>query len=160
MGLPIPPGFILTTECCNEVAREATELPPALVRSYSKRLKELEKQTGRIFTTQLAAGSSTLTMPLLFSVRSGSPVSMPGMMDTICYLGVNDDNVDVMSKITGNERFALDTHRRFIASYGEVVFGIDKLKYEEIVDSVKAQRGYLKDSELSAIDLKGIIIGK
>lgn len=159
LGLPVPPGFIISTEVCSELPRKCAELPSILVKSINKRVKEIERMTGKILGTQKQEiFTGTLSMPLLLSVRSGSPVSMPGMMDTVLYLGCNDSTVDVLWRITGNERFALDTYRRSISSYGNVIFGVDKTKYDEIIDAIKTDKGYMRDSELEASDLKEVII--
>lgn len=164
MSLPVPPGFVISTQCCKQINQTDTVLPTAIVHSYSKRIKEVEKITKRTFGMTSAEASmsafsesstSEICFPLLFSVRSGSPVSMPGMMDTILYLGINDATVDVMAKISG-ARFAYDCYRRFLSSYGEVVCDIKREAFDSIINDFKTQKHYMLDNELTADDLKEI----
>lgn len=157
MSIPVPPGFVISTEICKLIKIGDISLPTPIVHSYMKRVKEIERITKRSFEVAAASGDSTaeLSFPLLFSVRSGSPVSMPGMMDTILYLGMTDATAEIMSKISG-ARFAWDCYRRFLSSYGEVVCEIKKENFDSALNDLKAQKGYTLDSELTASDLQEI----
>ncbi|MEX2103542.1 MAG: PEP/pyruvate-binding domain-containing protein, partial [Gaiellaceae bacterium] len=117
IGIPVPAGFTVTTEACVEYMRNGRELPPGLEDEIAAHLERLEQETGKHFGDPRD--------PLLVSVRSGAAVSMPGMMDTILNLGLNDEAVEGLARATGNERFAYDAYRRLIQMYGEVVDGID-----------------------------------
>lgn len=148
LGLPVPPGFSITTETCN-VYLEKTECPPGFFKQLEEKLEELEKLTGKHF------GSTH--NPLLVSVRSGAKVSMPGMMDTVLNLGLNDETVEGLAKSTDNPRFAYDSYRRFINMFGNVVLGIGNKHFEEALDGVKKGRGFDLDTELAAEDWKVVI---
>ncbi|MBN2908523.1 pyruvate, phosphate dikinase [Polycladomyces sp. WAk] len=148
-GLPVPPGFTITTKACNDYYAGGKQLSEGLMNEVRKALAELEAQTGK----KLGDPSN----PLLVSVRSGAVYSMPGMMDTILNLGLNDETVEGLAQLTGNPRFAYDCYRRFIQMFGDVVLGIDHYRFERIIDNVKESRGVKHDPELSAEDWKQVI---
>jgi pyruvate,orthophosphate dikinase len=149
LGLPVPPGFIISTEACKEYFDNDNELPPGLMKEITAAIGEIEDQTGR----KLGDPAN----PLLFSVRSGAPVSMPGMMDTVLNLGINDEISAGLARRTSNPRFANDTHRRFIQMFGNVVLGQAAEQYESILEATKARKGHKTDLELTAEDLRAII---
>lgn len=148
-GLPVPPGFIITTEVCKEYYESGKNLPEGLMKEVLEAMKKLEEKTGKKFADP--------ENPLLVSVRSGAPVSMPGMMDTILNLGLNDETVNGLAKRSNNERFAYDSYRRFIQMFGNVVLGVPHEKFEEILDHYKEEQGVKLDSELSAETLKKVV---
>src|ERR1700681_2716302 len=139
-GLPVPPGFTISTEVCSIYYREKAKIPPAIDREIAENVKKLEKAAGATL------GSDE--NPLLVSVRSGAKFSMPGMMDTILNLGINDKVVEGLARLTTNPRFAWDAYRRFIAMYGNVVGSIDKSGFEHILESQKQKRGVKLDTDL------------
>jgi len=149
IGAPVPPGFTISTEACRYYDQNAHKFPPTLEAEIDKSLKKLQHLTGKEF------GSST--NPLLLSVRSGAKFSMPGMMDTILNLGLNDDTVKVLLGKTRNARFAHDTYRRFISMFGDVVLGIEKKEFEDILQTFKRRLGVKDDTELTADTLKDIV---
>jgi len=149
IGLPVPPGFTITTEACNEYYEKNEELWPELIDEIFLKLKELEETTGKTF----GGGDN----PLLVSVRSGAKFSMPGMMDTILNLGLNDEVVETIKRVTNNERFALDSYRRFIQMFSDVVMEISKSKFERILDEIKEEKGAKFDTDLTADDLKVVV---
>jgi pyruvate,orthophosphate dikinase len=148
-GLPVPPGFTITTEACNEYYRNGQQFPPGMWEQAMAALHEIERASGKTFGDP--------QNPLLVSVRSGAKFSMPGMMDTILNLGLNDTTVEGLARATGNPRFAYDAYRRFIQMYGNVVLGIDKDKFEHILAEQKRKAGVETDPELSAEDLKEVV---
>jgi pyruvate, orthophosphate dikinase len=148
LGIPVPAGFTITTDACRDYLR-TEELPEGLEAEIDEHLASLEGTTGKRFGD---AGD-----PLLVSVRSGAAVSMPGMMDTILNLGLNDDAVDGLGARTGNERFALDSYRRLIQMYGEVVDGIDADRFEQALADLKQGRGAKQDVDLSPDDLRQLV---
>ncbi|HOK57147.1 MAG TPA: pyruvate, phosphate dikinase [bacterium] len=148
-GIPVPPGFTITTEMCKYYYQHNEKLPEDFDEELKKYLKKLEKVTGKKF--------GDTKNPLLVSVRSGAKFSMPGMMDTILNLGLNDEAVKGLAESTGNERFAYDAYRRFIQMFGNVVMGIDKNEFEKILEEKKEEKGVHYDSELNAEDLKEIV---
>lgn len=148
-GIPVPPGFTITTEMCRYYYKNNKSLPEDFDEELKKYLKKLEKVTGKKFGDP--------KNPLLVSVRSGAKFSMPGMMDTILNLGLNDEAVKGLAESTGNERFAYDSYRRFIQMFGNVVMGIDKNEFEKILEEKKKEKGVNYDSELDAEDLKEIV---
>ena len=148
IGLPVPPGFTISTAACNDYQRES-KLSSDLIDQTEAALRKLEEQTGKTF----GHGEN----PLLVSVRSGAAVSMPGMMDTILNLGLNDITVDVVSKETGNRRFALDCYRRFIQMFGEVVMKVQYSDFEHALDMLKQRNGVQFDNELSPEHLHELI---
>ena len=154
IGLPVPPGFTITTEVCNFYSAHAT-YPEGLAGQVEAALAQLEADTGKRF--------GDATDPLLLSVRSGARASMPGMMDTILNLGLNDTTVEGVIAQTGNPRFAYDCYRRFVAMYGDVVLGCKPVHkdeidpFEEILEATKQAKGVTYDTELDAADLKGLV---
>jgi len=148
LGIPVPPGFTVTTAEC--IAYQDThELSAALKDDVREALGKVEKIMGKKF--------ADATDPLLFSVRSGARVSMPGMMDTVLNLGLNDDTVQGLAARSGNERFAYDSYRRLVQMYGDVVMGVDGEKFEHAIDAIKDEKGVKLDTELSVDDLKELI---
>ncbi|MCR4432478.1 MAG: pyruvate, phosphate dikinase [Caldiserica bacterium] len=150
IGLPVPPGFTITTEACLEFqAKGGKEIDPALWEEVLEHLSKLEKRTGKKF--------GSVENPLLVSVRSGAPISMPGMMDTVLNLGLNDQTVEGLARLTGNPRFAYDSYRRFLTMFGNVVLGIPHDKFEHILEQYKEKYGVKLDTELSTEALKEIV---
>lgn len=149
LGIPIPQGFTVTTEACNKYYDDGRIIAPEIVEEIKAAMAELEKETGKTFGGK--------TNPLLVSVRSGARASMPGMMDTILNLGLNDETVRVLAEETGNDRFAYDSYRRFIMMFADVVMEIDKQQFEEILERMKAEKGVHLDTELEAEDLKKLV---
>ncbi|ADQ04745.1 pyruvate, phosphate dikinase [Caldicellulosiruptor owensensis OL] len=150
LGLPVPPGFTVTTEACTRYYEEGEKIADEIVEEIFEKLAELEKITGKKFGDP--------SNPLLVSVRSGARVSMPGMMDTILNLGINDQVVEGLAKLTNNERFAYDSYRRFIQMFSDVVMGIEKNKFEKILDEVKEKYGAKYDTDLTAEHLKEVVV--
>ncbi|MCD6427099.1 MAG: pyruvate, phosphate dikinase, partial [Caldisericaceae bacterium] len=148
IGLPVPPGFTITTEACKEYQRTG-KLSDEIKKETLEHLRKLEEKTGKKFGDR--------SNPLLVSVRSGAPISMPGMMDTILNLGLNDDTVEGLKDLTNNERFAYDSYRRFIQMFGNVVMGIPHEEFEKILDKYKEENGLKSDTELTPEMLKNII---
>ena len=151
IGLPVPFGFTVTTEACNRYYEEGKTIGDDIVESIFEKLEELENVTGKKF--------GDVGNPLLVSVRSGAKISMPGMMDTILNLGLNDETVEGLATLTENPRFAEDSYRRFIQMFGDVVMEIDKRKFDAIFDGKKEERGCEFDVDLTTDDLKDIISG-
>jgi pyruvate,orthophosphate dikinase len=148
IGLPVPPGFTITTEACKEY-QKIGKLSEEIKKETLEHLRKLEEKTGKKFGDR--------SNPLLVSVRSGAPISMPGMMDTILNLGLNDDTVEGLKDLTNNERFAYDSYRRFIQMFGNVVMGIPHEEFEKILDKYKEENGLKSDTELTPEMLKNII---
>ena len=151
IGLPVPFGFTVTTEACNRYYEENQTIADDIVTSIYEKLADLENVTGKKF--------GDISNPLLVSVRSGAKISMPGMMDTILNLGLNDETVEGLAKLTENPRFAYDSYRRFIQMFGDVVMEIDKRKFDAVFDGKKDERGCQYDVDLTTEDLKEIIVG-
>ena len=149
LGIPVPPGFIITTEACRQYYENSNVFPANLKQEVLTHLEEIEKKLGR------KLGDSK--NPLLVSVRSGAAVSMPGMMDTILNLGLNDRSVLGLAKSSGNERFAYDSYRRFIQMFSNVVLGLDHSAFEKILHGLKSKKGYKQDTEMTAEDLKVLV---
>ena len=156
IGIPVPPGFTITTEVCTEYYAHGKQAVIDLLRpDVEKAIQNIERLTDRKFGDK--------DKPLLVSVRSGARASMPGMMDTILNLGMNDQAVEAVSKLSGNPRFAWDSYRRFVQMYGDVVLGMkpaskeDHDPFEEIIDAKKKQRGVKNDTELTTDDLKELV---
>ncbi len=151
IGLPVPFGFTVSTEACNRYYAEDKEISPEIVDEIKEKLKELEQVTGK--------NLGDAKNPLLVSVRSGAVISMPGMMDTILNLGLNDETVEGLAKLTDNQRFAYDSYRRFIQMFSDVVMEIPKSKFDKVFDDKKAAVGAEFDVDLKAEELKDIIVG-
>jgi pyruvate,orthophosphate dikinase len=149
LGLPVPPGFTITTEVCTYLYTHDRQYPPGLSEEVDAALRKVEETVG--------AGFGDPERPLLVSVRSGAPVSMPGMMDTVLNLGLNDRTVEGLAALTGDRRFAYDSYRRFIQMYGDVVLGIDHYLFEDELEEVKLSGGRQLDTELAADDLEGLL---
>ncbi|MGL5417144.1 MAG: pyruvate, phosphate dikinase [Clostridium sp.] len=149
LGIPVPQGFTVTTEACNKYYEDGKIIAPSIIEEIENCMKELEKETGKEF------GSTK--NPLLVSVRSGARVSMPGMMDTILNLGLNDEAAEAMAEITNNPRFAYDSYRRFIQMFSDVVMGVEKRLFEDKIDEMKEKRGVKDDTDLTADDLKELV---
>ncbi|MDD3894196.1 MAG: pyruvate, phosphate dikinase, partial [Syntrophomonadaceae bacterium] len=145
IGLPVPPGFTITTEACNEYLDKDKEFPAGTWEAVAAALKDLEDKTGKIFGDK--------NNPLLVSVRSGAPVSMPGMMDTILNLGLNDESVIGLAKLTHDKRFAYDCYRRFIQMFSNVVLDIEHFRFEEIVERHKRKLALIFDYEIPEAEL-------
>lgn len=149
MGLPVPQGFTVTTEACIKYYEDGEKIAPEVVEQIYDAMEKVEKIVGKKF--------GDVNNPFLVSVRSGARVSMPGMMDTILNLGLNDETVQGLAKLTNNEWFAYDSYRRFIQMFSDVVMGIEKEKFDEIFDGVKEANGVVVDTDLSAENLKEIV---
>jgi pyruvate, orthophosphate dikinase len=149
LGIPVPAGFTITTDACRAYAQNGRRLPTRLEPEIDEHLAALEEKTGKRF--------GNTEDPLLVSVRSGAAVSMPGMMDTILNLGLNEHAVEGLARTTSNERFAYDSYRRLIQMYGDVVDGIDAHRFEDALDALKKDRGAQQDVELTAEDLKELV---
>ncbi|AJD25743.1 pyruvate, phosphate dikinase [Clostridium botulinum] len=150
LGIPVPTGFTVTTEACIKYYKDGKKLADEVVQQITDAMKEVEKETNKKFGSE--------ENPLLVSVRSGARVSMPGMMDTILNLGLNDKTVESLSKLTNNERFAYDSYRRFIQMFSDVVMGIDKRDFEDVLDQMKEEKGVDYDTDLTSEDLKKIVV--
>ena len=151
LGLPVPPGFTITTEVCTHFYAHGRTYPSELEAQVEAALVHVGELTGRRFGDTEA--------PLLVSVRSGARASMPGMMDTVLNLGLNDRTVEALARSSGDERFAYDSYRRFIQMYCNVVLDLDGHAFEEIIESHKEQKGYILDTDLAAADWKAVIDG-
>ncbi len=149
LGIPVPPGFIITTAACIRYYDDNEEINEDIIKEIFEYLEKLEKETGKTFGDP--------TNPLLVSVRSGARASMPGMMDTILNLGMNDEVVAQFSKTLGNPRFVYDSYRRFIQMYADVVMELPKSRFEVIIDEMKHEKGIHYDNEFDADDLKAMI---
>ena len=148
-GLPVPPGFTITTDCCNEFYRLGQTFPDRMWEQTTAALKTIERKTGKRFGDP---GN-----PLLVSVRSGARFSMPGMMDTVLNLGLNDTTRDGLAALTGDERFALDAHRRFIQLFSKIVLGIEGELFEHALGAVKQRTGAATDADLTPEALRDVI---
>ena len=146
IGLPVPQGFTITTEACTRYYEDGRQISPEIQAQIMEYIEKMEGITGKKF--------GDLENPLLVSVRSGARASMPGMMDTILNLGLNEDVVEVLAKKSGNPRWAWDCYRRFIQMYSEVVMEVGKKYFEQLIDKMKEERGITQDVELTADDLK------
>src|SRR5262245_17158538 len=149
MGVPVPAGFTITTDACRAYRSNGKQLPDGLDAELDKHVQALEQRTGKRF--------GDTKDPLLVSVRSGAAISMPGMMDTILNLGLNDEAVQGLASATGNDRFAFDSYRRLIQMYGEVVDGVDAHRFEQELTDLKRSRGARQDVELTAADLAELV---
>ena len=145
IGMPVPSGFTVTTEACNKYYKDGKELSSEVIDQIKEALEKLEAKSGKKF--------GDLENPLLVSVRSGARASMPGMMDTVLNLGLNDDIAASFSEKIGNKRFVYDSYRRFIQMFADVVKGYSKSKFETIIDEVKTKKGVKNDIELDENDM-------
>src|SRR5947207_14695636 len=145
-GLPVPPGFTITTEACNVYLGAGERLPEGLWDDVLEAVKEVEQETGK--------GFGDPPNPLLVSVRSGAKFSMPGMMDTVLNLGLNEQTLQGLIALTGNERFGWDAYRRFIQMFGRIVLDVEGHRFDEVLEDQKRERGVKQDTELSADDLR------
>ena len=150
LGLPVPPGFTISTEVCDYFFKNNKQLPKKLIKQIYKEIAAIEKVTKKKF--------GGLSNPLLVSVRSGSRISMPGMMDTVLNLGLNDKTAESLIKKTSNPRFVKDSYRRFIQMYSNVVMGIESYHFEDIIENYKLTKGVMQDTDLDADDWDGLII--
>ena len=150
LKMPVPPGFTISTKVCEYFYKNNKKIPNEVVKQSKKEIKIIEKITKKKF--------GDLNSPLLVSVRSGSRISMPGMMDTVLNLGLNDKTVIALKNKTGNGRFAKDSYRRFIQMYGNVVLGIQSHLFEELIENYKLTKGVIQDTELDESDWDGLII--
>jgi len=149
LGLPVPPGFTISTKVCELFYKGRKKLNKNIINKVKNELKVIEKEVGKKF--------GDLKNPLLLSIRSGARVSMPGMMDTILNLGLNDKTVKALAKKTSNKRFANDSYRRFIQMYGNVVMGVESYHFEELIENYKLTKGVLLDTDLDESDWDGLI---
>ncbi|HSL35011.1 MAG TPA: pyruvate, phosphate dikinase, partial [Candidatus Limnocylindrales bacterium] len=148
-GLPTPPGFTITTAACNDYFAAGETLPAGLWDDVTAAMAEVERRAGK--------GFGDPKNPLLVSVRSGAKFSMPGMMDTVLNLGLNEETLEGLIALTGNERFGWDAYRRFVAMFGRIVLGIDGRRFDEPLDAKKKARGAKADTDLSAADLRELV---
>ena len=146
LGLPVPQGFTITTEACTQYYEDGRKINDEIMEQIMESITKMEEITGKKFGDK--------ENPLLVSVRSGARASMPGMMDTILNLGLNEEVVEVLAEKSGNARWAWDCYRRFIQMYSDVVMEVGKKYFEELIDKMKADRGVKQDVELTAEDLK------
>ena len=149
LKLPVPPGFTITTDVCKKYYSNGRALPRTLMPEVRKNIAKIEKRTGR----KMGSGSN----PLLVSVRSGAAISMPGMMDTILNLGLNDRTVTGLAEGSGNPRFAWDSYRRFVQLFGKVVFDIDDAEFDRVLEAAKERQGVAADSELDEKSLRDVV---
>ena len=150
LHLPVPPGFTITTEVCTYFYANRKTYPPDIAAQVDEAVAEVGRQTGRVF--------GDAANPLLLSVRSGARASMPGMMDTVLNLGLNDASVESLAKSSGDERFAYDSYRRFIQMYSNVVLDIDSHNFEDILEEYKDSKGHTLDTDLTAADWRSVIV--
>ena len=151
LGIPVPPGFTISTEVCRDYYQNNQKYPATLKKEVDANLKKLEAATGKKF--------GDLKNPLLVSVRSGAAASMPGMMDTILNLGLNEEVVKSIAETTGNPRFAWDSYRRFVQMYSNVVENIDHEKFEHVINKVKSQKAIKEDTDMTADDWQTVVAG-
>ncbi len=149
VGLPVPPGFTVTTEVCTYYYANNKTYPADLKDQVRQAVAGVEKIMGKKF--------ADAENPLLFSVRSGARVSMPGMMDTVLNLGLNDETVKALAKASGSERFAYDSYRRFLQMFSNVVLGANMDEYESALENMKKSKGYKSDTDMTADDLKALV---
>ncbi len=149
LGLPVPPGLTITTETCMDYINHGNKMPAGVMDEVKAALRKVEEKAGKKFGDP--------ENPLLVSVRSGARLSMPGMMETILNLGMNDQTVEGMIKLTNNPRFCYDSYRRFLTMFGSVAWDIERMKFEEYIDRIKEEKGYKQDVDLTAEDWKSLI---
>jgi pyruvate,orthophosphate dikinase len=148
-GLPVPPGFTITTQACNDYFAAGKTLPEGLWDDVVGAVKEVEELSGK--------GFGDPANPLLVSVRSGAKFSMPGMMDTVLNLGLNEQTLQGLIALTGNDRFGWDAYRRFIGMFGRIVLGVDGRRFDEPLEAMKVARGVKADTDLTADDLRALV---
>jgi pyruvate, orthophosphate dikinase len=148
-GLPVPSGFTITTQACLNYAELGRAFPPGLDEQLDVAVIELQSRTGKKL--------GSVEAPLLVSVRSGASISMPGMMDTVLNLGLNDDTVEALSRLTNNERFAWDAYRRFVAMFGDIVLGVDRERFSDVLDAEKRELGIERDPDVDAATWKRLV---
>src|SRR3954453_3787402 len=148
LGLPVPPGFTITTELCTYFYTNGRSYPPDLEAQVADALADIEEAIGARFGDP--------ERPLLVSVRSGARASMPGMMDTVLNLGLNDGTMRGLARLSGDDRFAYDSYRRFLQMYGQVVLGIEHHHFEDLIENHKIEIGAVLDTELGADDWKEV----
>ena len=149
LGLSVPPGFTISTKVCEYFYKNNKKIPKKIIQQAKKEIEVIERISNKKF--------GDLSNPLLLSVRSGSRVSMPGMMDTILNLGLNDKTVIALKNKTSNGRFAKDSYRRFIQMYGNVVLGVESYFFEELIENYKLTKGVIQDAELEENDWDGLV---
>lgn len=149
LGLPVPPGFVITTEVCRKYYENGKRLPRTLMAEVKRNIAKIEKRTGK--------GWNSRSNPLLVSVRSGAAVSMPGMMDTVLNLGLNDSTAEGLAAASGSPRFAWDSYRRFVQLFGKVVFGVDDARFDAALEAAKARQGVTEDAALDEDSLRGLV---
>lgn len=149
LKLPVPPGFVITTEVCNQYYQNNKKLPKGLLAQVKKNIAKIEKRVGKKWNSK--------DNPLLVSVRSGAAISMPGMMDTILNLGINDVTVEGLAKQSNNPRFAWDSYRRFIQLFGKVVFGVEDKKFDDVLENAKKHQAVQADSALNEKSLREVV---
>ena len=149
LSLPVPAGFTITTQVCKRYYENGRRLPKTLMAEVKRNIAKIEKKTGKTWNSE--------SNPLLISVRSGAAISMPGMMDTILNLGLNDKTVIGLAKKSDSERFAWDSYRRFVQLFGKIVFGIDDKKFDMILEDAKKRQNIVEDSELGVKSLKSVV---
>ena len=149
LGLPVPPGFVVTTAVCKDYYRNGRTISDKVMRAVRRNVSRIARETGKKW--------KSARNPLLVSVRSGAAISMPGMMDTILNLGLNDDTVLGLAERSGNPRFAWDSYRRFVQLFGKVVFGVDDSTFDDILDAAKERQGVTGDAELSEDSLRNVV---
>jgi pyruvate,orthophosphate dikinase len=149
IGVPVPPGFTVTTEACNEYLKSGGTFPPGMWEEELQALKKVERDTGKIFGDPES--------PLLVSCRSGAKFSMPGMMDTVLNIGLNEDTIKGMIKATNDERFVYDSYRRLVQMFGSVVMGIEDDDFEDVITEARKRAGVETDAELKAEDWKQVV---
>src|SRR5579872_2002196 len=148
-GLPVPPGFTISTEVCNLYFEKGNKVPEEIESQMGAALSKLEREIGRKLGDPVD--------PLLVSVRSGAKFSMPGMMDTILNLGLNDESVAGLAKQTDDERFAYDSYRRFISMYGRIVLGLAGEPFDTLLEGAKARAGARSDAEVPVAELRSLV---
>ncbi|KAB3547267.1 MAG: pyruvate, phosphate dikinase, partial [ANME-2 cluster archaeon] len=149
IGIPVPPGFTISTEACTHYYANDGGYPDGLEDEIDENLARLEESTKKRF--------GDAKNPLLLSVRSGAAISMPGMMDTVLNIGLNDESAVGIAKMSGNERFVYDSYRRFVQMFGNVVLGMEHSDFEQILEEKKRSRGVTMDTELDSDDLKDLV---
>src|SRR5271156_4318733 len=150
LGLPVPPGFTITTEVCTHFYANGKTYPAGLGPQVDAAMAEIGRKTQRVF--------GDASNPLLVSVRSGARASMPGMLDTVLNLGLNDDSVETLAKTSNDARFAYDSYRRFIQMFSNVVLDVDIHNFEDILEDYKNSKGYPLDTDMKAEDWKAVIV--